>query len=306
MTFLRTLLVSSMLILCSQVASRTLAAEPVADGEVTKVVTTLPVLKDFVQQVGGNRISVISLLDGIQSEEAYKPEPKDVLVVGEARMLVEIGLGSAKWVNGLIKNANNPRLLVVSTSKGIPLLKNRDRINDPSNFRKLGDPHIWLDPEIAKLMVRQITEGLLKIDPAHKAYFMRNQATYIQELDETQQQLISNLKVLKNRKIVTHHASWSYFARRFGFVIRGTIESQYETQPSAEHLADLVRKIKSERIRTIVSEPQLDPKLPQFLANETGTKVVILFASPEESSQAKNYRSMIEYDVNHLIAALRE
>jgi zinc/manganese transport system substrate-binding protein len=306
MTSLRFLLMLSLLILYSAIAPHTFATEPIADDEVIKVVATLPVLKDFVQQVGGNRISVNSLLDGVQSEQTYKPEAKDVLILGEARMLVQIGLGSEKWVNGLIKSANNPRLLVVTTSKGIPLLKNRDSINDPSNFRKLGDPHIWLDPENAKLMVRKITEGFLKIDPAHKTYYMRNQAVYIQKLDETQLQLMSNLKVLKNKKIVTHHADWSYFARRFGFNIRGSIESQFETQPSAEHLADLIRKIKSEGIRSIVSEPQLDPKLPQFLANETGTKVIILFTSPRESPGVENYRSMIEYDVNHLITALND
>jgi zinc/manganese transport system substrate-binding protein len=306
MTSLRFLLTSSLLILHSQIAAQTFAAEPVARAEVTRVVATLPVLKDFVQQVGGNRISVINLLDGTQSEDTYMPEPKDVLVVGEARMLVQIGLGSEKWVNGLIKNAKNPRLLVVSTSNGIPLLKNRDKRNDSRTFQKLGDPHIWLDPENAKLMVRQITEGLLKIDPVHKTYYMRNQAAYIQELDETQQRLMSNLKVLKNKKIVTHHAAWSYFARRFGFLIRGSIESQFETQPSPKHLAELIRKIKSERIRTIVSEPQLDPKLPQFLANETGTKVIILFTSPGESPGVEDYRSMIEYDVNHLITALND
>ena len=267
-----------------------------------KVIATFPVLTDLVRQVGRDRVTVVGLLSGMESEHTYTPKPADILAIGEARLLVKVGLGLEVWVDGLIKNADNRRLLVITTSKGVPLLKNPDA---PNGSISLGDPHIWLDPENAKLMVRHITEGLLKIDPAHKGYYMRNQAEYIQELDRTQKRLMTKLKPLRNKKIITHHAAWSYFARRFGLTIRGSIASQAGTEPSAKHLSDLIRVIKAEKIRVIVSEPQLNPKLPQILAQETGATVVVLTPIPGALPGAETYRSMIEYDVNRLVDALK-
>jgi zinc/manganese transport system substrate-binding protein/zinc transport system substrate-binding protein/manganese/iron transport system substrate-binding protein len=211
-------------------------------------------------------------------------------------------LGLEVWVDGLIKNADNRRLLIVTTSKGVALLKNKQHDDDSHS---LGDPHIWLDPENVKLMVRHITEGLLKVDPAHKETYMRNQAQYIQDLDRTQRRLMAKLKPIQNKKIITHHAAWAYFARRFGFTIRGSIASQSGTEPSAKHLSDLIRRIKTEKIRVIVSEPQLNPKLPQILAQETGARVVVLTPIPGALPGAETYRSMIEYDIDQLVAALK-
>lgn len=271
--------------------------------EPIKVIATLPVLKDLVQQIGRDRVTVDSLLSGLESEPTRTPKPTDITAVAKARMLVQIGLGLDVWVNGLIENADNRRLLIVTTSTGVALLKNKEHDDDS---RSLGDPHIWLDPENVKLMVRHITEGLLKIDPAHKEDYMRNQAQYIQDLDRTQQRLMMKLKPLQNKKLVTHHAAWAYFARRFGFTIRGSIASQTGSEPSAKHLSDLIRTIKAERIRVIVSEPQLNPNLPQSLAQETGAKVVLLTPIPGAVPGTETYRSMIEYDVDQLVDALKD
>lgn len=282
------------------------AIDSAAADEPIKVLATLPVLKDLVQEVGRDRVAVTSLLSGLESEHTYTPKPTDILAIQDARMLVRIGLGLEVWVDALIKNADNPRLLVITTSIGVPVLKNQDIAGRPDHPLGMGDPHIWLDPENAKLMVRHITEGLIKIDPTHKKAYLRNQAQYIQDLDQTQQRLMVKLKPLQNKKIITHHAAWSYFARRFGFVIRGSIASQVGTEPSAKHLSDLIQMIKTDKIRVIVSEPQLNPKLPQILAQETGARVVILTPIPGALPGTETYRSMIEYDVDQLVNALKD
>lgn len=302
---LRILVLTILLIAIGPMVSPARADDSPAADEPIKVIATFPVLKDLVQQIGRDRVTVTGLLNGMESEHTYTPKPTDILAIGEARMLVQIGLGLDVWVDGLIKNAENRRLLIITTSKGVPLLKSQDRDDSPDDSHALGDPNIWLDPENTKLMVRHITEGLLKIDPAHKDDYMRNQAAYIQDLDRTQQQLMIRLKPLQNKKIITHHAAWAYFARRFGFTIRGSIASQAGDEPSAKHLSDLIRTIKTEKIRVIVSEPQLNPKLPQILAQETGAKVVVLTPIPGALPGAETYRTMIEYDVDQLIDALK-
>jgi ABC-type Zn uptake system ZnuABC Zn-binding protein ZnuA len=285
--------------------------EPESHPKPLKVVATLPVLKDFVEQIGGQRVVVKSLLTGLESEHTYTPRPTDIMAIREASMLVKIGLGLEIWAEGLVANAQNPRLLVLTTSRGVPLMKGTDnnKADEPPTRKKeahQGNPHIWLDPENAKIMIRHITEGLIKLDPASKPFYLKNQAAYFRALDELQSQLLQKVQALKNRKIITHHAAWPYFARRFGFIIRGNIMTQVGAEPSAQQIANLIKLIKRENIRVIVSEPQLNPRFPEILAKESGAKVAILTPLPGSVEGAESYLSMIKYDVTNLIAVLEE
>ncbi len=140
-----------------------------------KVIVTLPVLKDLTEQIGREHVEVRSLITELESEHTYSPTSNDILAVREARLFFQIGLGLEIWVDGLIKNAGNKNLLVVTTGQGVPLLRDQGLeeeetgSNTPSLDRhRLGNPHIWLDPENAKTMLRHITDGLIKIDPKSK------------------------------------------------------------------------------------------------------------------------------------------
>ena len=121
-----------------------------------KVVTTFPVLKDFVEQIGQNRISATALIPGTEPDHAYTPQPDDILAVKNARLLIQIGLGLEPWVKGLISNAGNPDLLLLTCSNGIPLVRDEEKPSDKENSYSYegGNPYIWLDPENAKVMVR--------------------------------------------------------------------------------------------------------------------------------------------------------
>lgn len=281
------------------------------------VVVTLPVLKDFTEQIGGPYIEVKSLITGLESEHTYTPKPSDLLAVREAKLLVKIGLGLEIWVNTLIKNADRPDLKIVTTSDGVGLIRDhgertepehRDKTIDPQHAFKeqhtMGNPHIWLDPENAKIMVRHITEGLIHIDPAHKDEYLHNQSRYIMSLELLETELKKKLSHLQNRSIITHHPAWPYYARRFGFVIKGDILTQVGTEPSAKHIGDLIKLIEREKVKVIVSEPQLNPKIPQTLSQETGIKVVVLSPLPGALPGTETYLDLIRYNTETLIAAL--
>ncbi|HXN07124.1 MAG TPA: metal ABC transporter substrate-binding protein, partial [Nitrospiria bacterium] len=148
------------------------------------VVTTLPFLKDFVEQIGQNRVSVSTLLTGMESEHTYTPKPSDILSVKNAQVLVQVGLGLEIWVKGLIENAGNANLLIITASHGIPLIREEGKdAEEDHHDHEGGNPHIWLDPENAKTMVREITEGLIQKDPAGKEFYLKNQGVYLTKLD---------------------------------------------------------------------------------------------------------------------------
>jgi ABC-type Zn uptake system ZnuABC Zn-binding protein ZnuA len=276
-----------------------------------QVVVTLPILQDFAQVIGQERVEVKSLLTGLESEHTYTPKPTDILAVKQAHLLLQVGLGLENWVNSLIKNASNDQLLIITTSEGIPLIKDvsnriqEDR-DDPRHSHSLGNPHIWLDPVNAKIMLRHIMDGLLKIDPQGKKVYLRNFSEYIKKLDRLEAESKRKVGALKDRRIITHHAAWPYFARRFGFMIEGNLINQVGSEPSAKALANLTRKIKQGGIKVIVSEPQLNPKLPQMVAQETGAKVVVLTPLPGAIPGTETYLSMIEYNINQLVQALSD
>lgn len=273
------------------------AATPAAP---LKVVATLPILKEFTEQVGGEHVEVRTLITGLESEHSYSPKPSDLKALGEARLLLEIGLGLEVWVSGLVKNASNPALRVVTTSEGVGLI--RDHASHASSE---GNPHIWLDPENAKVMVRHIADALIATDPAHKDAYLKNLADYLRRLDQVQTNLLERVASLRDRRIVTHHPAWPYFARRFGFQVEGNILQQMGMEPSSTHLAEIARRIKSGRIKVIVSEPQFNQKVVQALADETGARIVVLSPLPGTIKGTETYLSLLAYNVTKLIAALQ-
>lgn len=272
------------------------------------VVVTIPVLKDLAEQVGGSHVRVVSLMSGLESEHTYSPKPSDAVAIRNARVLLQIGVGLEVWVAPLVKNSGNPDLLVVTTSKGIALIRDHEPAGEvtrtQSEPRHDGNPHVWLDPENAKVMMRHITEAFSKVDPARASDYRRNQAAYLVRLDRMQEELTRRLRTLEDRRIVVHHPAWPYFARRFGFKIVGTIVMQAGAEPSARHLQRLIRQIRAEQVRVIVSEPQLNRKIPEVLARETGARLVVLTPLPGGVPGTDSYLDMLRYDVLQLAEAL--
>jgi ABC-type Zn uptake system ZnuABC Zn-binding protein ZnuA len=283
------------------------AEESPKTGRPIQIVVTIPVLKDFVEQVGGSHVQVLSLLSGLESEHTYSPKPSDIIAVRKAQLLVEIGVGLEVWVSSLVKNAGSASLRVITTSKGIALIRDQGREDGPQgeeNNAHGGNPHIWLDPENAKIMMRHITEALIKVDPGHASEYRDNQAIYLRQLDQLQKELLERLKTITDRRILVYHPAWPYFARRFGFRIVDEIVTQGGTEPSAHHLQELINRIRKEGIRVIVSEPQMNSKIPDVLARETGARIVVLSPLPGALPGTETYLSLLRYNVMQLANAL--
>jgi zinc/manganese transport system substrate-binding protein len=271
------------------------------------IVVTIPVLKDLTEQVGGPHVRVTSLLSGYENEHTYSPKPSDLVAVRKARLLFEVGIGLEVWVSSLVKNAGSASLRVVTTSKGIALLRdrpNRDGAAHAAEEEDRGNPHVWMDPENATTMMRHITEALIQIDPAHATEFRTNQASYLRKLDQLRGDLSNRIRRLADRRFIAHHPAWPYFARRFGFQIVGTIQPQSGSEPSALQLHGLIAKINKERIKVVVSEIQLSQKIPELLAKETGARVVVLTTLPGGLPHTETYLDMIRYNVLQLANAL--
>ncbi len=296
----------------------TLAAEPfhsilpssalgAAAPEPLNVVVTIPVLKDWAQQIGGSHVHVTSLMTGYESEHTYSPKPSDLVAVRKATLLLEVGAGLEVWVSSLVKNAGNATLQVVTTSDGITLLQDgpaHSATQAGHHDHGTGNPHVWLDPEAAATMVQHISDAMTRADPVHAQTYRENTAAYLQALTLAHQESLARLQKVPTRTVIVHHPAWPYFARRYNIQVAGTILTQPGGEPSARHLHTLIETIKREHVRVIVSEVQLNQKVPQLLSRETNARIVVLTTLPGGLPGTETYLDMLRYNVLQLAQAL--
>ncbi len=268
------------------------------------VVTTIPVTADWVQQVGGDRVKVVSLLKGQEDAHSYEPGPQAVEMLAQAQLVIRVGLGFDAWLDGLIANSGNPKLKALTLAEGIEPVEDEGE-HHGHGVHEAGNPHIWLDPEVAKSGVTRIAILLGAIDPAHRAEYQRRAEAYCGELDSVSVVLRGLVAELNNRRFVALHNSWPYFCRAFGLEMVAAVEPLPGQEPSARSFAGLINLMRQDSVRVIVIEPQHNPDLARVLARETGAQVVTLSQFNGVLPGTDTYLELLDYNVRTLVSVLK-
>lgn len=234
------------------------------------VVTTIGVLGDWARQVGGDRVLVTSLLTGNEDTHTYEAKPEDARKLADADVLFRVGLGLEEWLDPVVRNAANGRLRIVDASAGVTGLVQGDAED------RYGNPHIWLDPQYAKVGVANLAAALAAVDPKGESLYRARQAAYGIRLDSLTSAIAARMAALSDRRFIALHDAWPYFARRFGLDKVENIEAVPGKEPSAREIARIIDRINREHIRLILSEPQLSSAIPDMLARETGIRVLVI------------------------------
>ena len=275
-----------------------------------KVVTASSDLKYICERVGGAEVKVESLSSGDQDLHMVEPRPSMVFKLKKADLLLRVGLDLDMWVDSLINAARNPRLFYgaagyVDASAGMALLEKPEGKVDASmgDIHIYGNPHYWLDPANAKTMAKNILAGLKRAAPEKCAEFDANYAAFIKETDEKLAGWQQRMAPLKGLKVVTYHSSWPYFAARFGLDVAGHVEPKPGIPPSASHLDGLVKKMKAENVKVILTESYYPRKGPDFLAAKIGAVVVTAPVSAGGAAGVKTYFDVFDRVIAGLEAA---
>ncbi len=262
------------------------------------IVVSLPVFVSMAQAVGGDHISVTSIVPAGVDPHSYQPAPSDVTSVAQAKAIFVNGAGLETWLDNLIKSAGGSHAPVYTLSDGLTASV------QTASGTQTGNPHFWLDPTYAIHYVQQIQKGLSERDPAHAADYQANATRYIaqiQDFDTWAKAQIAKIPA-DQRKIVTFHDAFPYFGQHFGLTVVGVIEKSPGREPSAKELADLVDQIKSQQVKAIFNEPQFNPKLADSLAKEAGIKTLTLYsASPPKG---EGYIEMMRENITTLVDGL--
>lgn len=233
-------------------------------GKIGVVVSILP-QQEFVQAIGGDKVNVTVMVPPGFDAHTYEPRPSQVREVAEAGMYAELGSGlgfELSYLDSLL--SVNRGILVCNCADGIQLLTSSDQEEGPGGT----DPHIWLSPNDAQIMVQNVTRCLVQLDPTNYAFYQANLDVYTAKLIKLDEDIKSGLSGIKNRKFMVLHPAWAYFARDYNLEEIAIEVSGKE--PSARDLARLVDAAKQYNIKIIFVSPQFSPRSAEFLAKETG------------------------------------
>jgi ABC-type Zn uptake system ZnuABC Zn-binding protein ZnuA len=267
------------------------------------VVTTTTVFADMVSQVGGDLVSVTSLVPKNADVHTFEPRPSDMITVHKARLLVMNGLGLDDWLSRTISNAS---------ADGVPLLKLGPGLAGvellPGETAATENPHLWLDVKYAESYVDRIAAALAGADPGHASAYPAQAAAYktrLETLDGWVRDQVATIPA-SNRKLVTFHDAFPYYAREYGIVIVGVAVEAPGQDPSAGAMARLISAIKDAGVKAIFSERQFPTRLVDQLASEAGCKVVAnLYDDTLGDAPVTGYEQVIRWDTTQLVEALR-
>lgn len=269
-----------------------------------KVIATIFPLADIAKQVGGERIEVITLLPPGASPHTFEPTPRQVAEFSDARILVEIGAGLDSWADKTVKNAGPQNIKTVISSENIKLLK-ESHIEHEKNHHEKGNPHIWLDPILAKEIVKKIEKTLIAVDPEGKNYYQIMAANYQQELDRLDIEIKNAVKKFRIREYITFHPSWTYFGIRYGIKEAGIIEETPGKEPTAKQVKKIVDSVKNFGIKAVFAEPQFSSKIAEAIAENAGAKVLFLdpLGNPEITDRS-TYLDLMRYNLKVMKEAM--
>jgi len=247
--------------------------------EKTQVVATILPMYLFTKAVAGDVADVSIIVPPTTEVHDYQSKPDDVKAISTARILVKNGLGLEEFLDNTIKNAENPNLVKIDASQGIKILEEispvdktvtekgdsdgHDHVHDHGE----GNPHVWLDPVLAKQQVTNIRNGLIAADPANTTAYEANAAAYIQELDNLHGEFQQTLQKTPNCTFITFHDAFPYLAKRYNLKQVAVVQIP-EDQLSPTDVQRTVKAVKKYQAKALFSEPGVDNKLLTSLAED--------------------------------------
>jgi zinc/manganese transport system substrate-binding protein len=264
------------------------------------VVASFSILGDFARNVGGDRVSVTTLVGPNGDVHVYTPAPSDAQKVADARLLIINGLGLEGWLPRLLQ-ASGSKAPIITATKGIAPRKNGSD----------ADPHAWQSVVNAKTYVANIRDALVAADPADADLFRANAQAYLTKLDALDREVRAAVSQIPegHRKVISTHEAFGYFAAAYGIEFIAPEGVSTESEPSARDIARIIAQIKSSKIPAVFLENISDPRLMRRISAETGAKIGGTLYSDSltgENGEAPTYIDMVRHNIKAQTSALTD
>lgn len=288
---------------------------PAPDAAILSVVTTTTVFADLVKQVGGDRVTVHSLVPRGGEVHTFDPAPSDAAALTGARLLVLNGLGLDDWLLAFAQQAGASDVAALELGENlgeVEYIEGGDDDAEPHPGEPAGEhpfnPHLWMNPAYAKIYADRIRLKLIEIDPQGQQVYDASADAFSARLDELDSWARHQVDAVPAdlRRVVSFHDAFPYFAAAYDLEIVGVVVQAPGQEPSAAEVADLVTAIRATGVTAILSETQFSDELAQTIASETGATVVSdLYTDTLGDPPLDTYEAAIRHDVEQIMAALK-
>jgi len=261
---------------------------------------------DFARHVVADTTEVSLLVPMTVDVHDFTPDACSIRQVASAKVLIYSGAGLEPWISQIVSAANNPNLILIDSSKGITT------INVPPEFQADGrviDPHIWLDPVLAKQQVNNILQGLIKAYPSQNDTFTTNAMSYDEQLDYLNNAIANatNFHVVKTQYFVTFHTAFGYFAQQYNLT-QIPVFGPFEDSPTAHDIQNVTSAIREYKLCYVGYESLENPAIPQAIASNTNATLIhmdpIEGLTTAEQAAGKTYIDLMYEDLHNIAVAL--
>ena len=274
---------------------------PQAEDNAFSVLTSTTILADITQNIAGDRVQIKSMLPYGTDPHAYQAAPSDAAKIAESDLLIINGLEYEGFIQSLIENTGSQTLILKATN-GL----------EPNQFEDgLGDPHMWLDPNLVITYVENIRNGLIQTDPDGAETYTANASAYISQLKDLDAWIQEQVNSIPSEKrlLVTNHEALGYFADRYGFQIVDTIipSLSSEAGTSARGLAEVIDVVRTAHVPAIFLSETENTDLANQISEETGVKIIddLHFESLTNGAPAGTYIEMMKHNAMRITEALK-
>jgi zinc transport system substrate-binding protein len=267
-------------------------ANPI-DRSKIQVTTSFYPLYFFASEIGGDKVEVRNITPVGAEPHDYEPSAQEIAAIEDSQMLVLNG-GVEAWGDRIKDQLDAKKTLVIIAGEGL--------------FATNSDPHIWLDPVLAKKEAARILQGFIQIDLKNKVYYEANAQALNVKLDQLNSEYKNSLQNCNNKNIVTSHAAFGYLASEYGLKQIPIAGMSPDAEPSIQSLTQVADFVKANKIKYIFFETLVSPKFAQTIAQETGAQTLVLDPleglSVQDMQSGINYVSVMESNLKNLKIAL--
>jgi zinc/manganese transport system substrate-binding protein len=274
------------------------SAAPVRAQDRMNVVASFSILGDFVRNVGGERVSVTTLVGPDGDVHVYTPAPADAKKIADAKLVVINGLGLEGWLPRLVQSAGSKATLVTA-SQGIT----------PRRLGSDADPHAWQSVANARIYVANIRDTLVAADPASAEVYRANAERYLTKFDALEREVREAVAQIPQarRKVISTHDAFGYFASAYGIEFIAPQGVSTESEVSARDIARIITQVRAAKIPAVFLENISDDRLMRRISTETGARIGGTLFSDSltgEKGDAPTYIDMVRHNIRALTSAL--
>ena len=289
-------------------------ADTAADDGRLRVLTSFYPMYDFACKIGGDCIDVTNMVPSGTEPHDWEPSTNDLKNLEKADVFIYNGADMEPWADDLLVSRSDT-LRVVEASENVEL-RTTDGEHEHAHEHEGADhhhgdfdPHVWLDPENAKIEMEAIRDALCAADPENSTVFQSNYEKYAAELDALDAEFREKLSSLPNRTIVVAHEAFGYLCDAYGLTQVGIEGLSPDSEPDPGRMAEVIDFVRDHSISTIFFEELVSPKVAEAIASETGAQAKMLSPleglSDEQAAAGADYFSVMHDNLAALMEALK-